>query len=76
MILSEIKKIGIPIIGLVNSDCSLEIDYPIFAQNQTHASVYFFCHFLATLIAKEMAYTQHKHYVLQKMPLQIQRKKK
>lgn len=66
MILSEIKKVGLPVIGLVNSHCALEIDYPIFAQDQTYASVYFFCHFLATLISKEMAYTQHKHYITQR----------
>jgi ribosomal protein S2 len=74
MILSEIVKIGIPVMGLVNSHCTLEIDYPVFAQDQTISSVYFFCHFLATLIAKEMVYSQHKHYTLQKM--QFQRKKK
>lgn len=54
MILSEIQKVGLPVLGLVNSDCSVEIDYPIFAQDQTFSSIHFFCHFLATLIAKEM----------------------
>ena len=66
MILTEAKKRGLPIIGLVNSDCTLEIDYPIFAQDQTVENVYFFCHFLATLIAKEMVYIQHKRYTLLK----------
>ena len=75
MILSEVKKIGLPIMGLVNSHCSLEIDYPLFAQDQTYTSVYFFCHFLAILIAKEMAYTQHKHYILQKQPNSHKKKK-
>jgi len=42
MILSEIAKIGIPVMGLVNSHCTLEIDYPVFAQDQTISSVYFF----------------------------------
>lgn len=66
IILNEAKKIGLPVIGLVNSDCGFEIDYPIFAQDHTLHSVYFFCNFLATLIAKEMVYTQHKRYTLQK----------
>jgi len=74
MILSEINKIGIPVIGLVNSHCTFEIDYPIFAQDQTISSVYFFCNFLSTLVAKEMAYSQHKHYVLQKIPSQGKKK--
>jgi len=52
--------------GMVNSHCSFEIDYPIFAQDQTFESVHFFCCFLATLIAKENIYFQHKRYVLQK----------
>ena len=67
MILSEVQKIGIPVLGLVNSHCTFEIDYPIFAQDQSFSSVYFFCSFLSTLIAKEMAYSQHKHYTLQKI---------
>jgi ribosomal protein S2 len=62
MILSEIKKIGLPVIGLVNSHCHLEIEYPIFAQDQNFSSVHFFCYFLATLVAKETVYTQHKRY--------------
>jgi len=62
MILSEIKKIGLPVIGLVNSDCHFEIEYPIFAQDQNFSSVHFFCYFLATLIAKETVYAQHKRY--------------
>ena len=67
MILQETQKVGLPVIGLVNSHCRNEIDYPIFAQDQTFQSVYFFCHFLATLIAKEMVYIQHKRYTLQKV---------
>jgi len=67
MILYEAQKVGIPIIGLVNSSCYLEIDYPIFAQDQTFHSVHFFCHFLATLIAKEIVFIQHKRYTLQKI---------
>jgi len=62
MVLTEIKKVGLPVIGLVNSNCNFEIEYPIFAQDQSFSSVHFFCHFLATLIAKEMVYTQHKSY--------------
>ena len=66
MILSEITKVGLPVIGLVNSQCHFEIDYPIFAQDQSFSSVHFFCHFLATLIAKEMVYSEHKRYITQR----------
>ena len=66
MILKEAKKVGLPVIGLVNSHCQLEIDYPIFAQDQTLQSIYFFCHFLAALITKETLYIQHKRFTLQK----------
>jgi len=63
MILSEIKKIGLPVIGLVNSHCPFEIEYPIFAQDQNLSSVHFFCYFLATLVAKEAVYAQHKRHI-------------
>lgn len=66
MILKEAKKVGLPVMGLVNSSTPFQVDYPIFAQEQTIQSVHFFCHFLATLIAKEMVYIQHKRYILQK----------
>ena len=66
MILKEARKVGLPVMGLVNSNCSIEIDYPIFAQNQNLQSIHFFCHFLAALIAKETVYFQHKRYTLQK----------
>lgn len=59
-ILGEIKEAGVPILGLVSSDCQLQIDYPIFAQDMSVSLVHFFCHFMATLIAKEMAKIQHK----------------
>lgn len=52
MILSEVKKIGIPVIGLVNSHCPFEIDYPIFAQDQTFSSVYFFLPFFCNFNRK------------------------
>ena len=67
MILAEIKKIGLPVIGLVNSDCRFEIEYPIFAQDQSFSSIHFFCHFLATLIAKELVYWQHKAYIKKRL---------
>jgi len=60
MIIAETEKIGIPVIGLVNSNCHLSIDYPIFAQDASIHSAHFFCHFMATLIAKEMVQIQHK----------------
>jgi len=63
MILGEAKKVGLPVIGLVNSQCHFDLEYPIFAQDQNVSCVHFFCHFLATLIAKEMVYLQHKRYI-------------
>ena len=66
MIITETKKVGLPVIGLVNSGCQLSIDYPIFAQDTSIHSVYFFCHFLATLIAKEMVQIQHKLFTARK----------
>ena len=67
MILKEAKTVGLPVIGLVNSNCSMEIEYPIFAQNQTGESIHFFCQFLASLIVKETLFFQHKRYTLQKI---------
>jgi len=67
MILKEARKVGLPVIGLVNSNCLFEIDYPVFAQDQTLQSIHFFCHFLAVLIAKETVFLQHKRYTLQKV---------
>ncbi len=66
MILKEAQTVGLPIMGLVNSNCHFEIDYPIFAQDDTLPNIHFFCHFLATLIAKETVSRQHKRYTLQK----------
>ena len=66
MILKEAQKVGLPIIGLVNSNCHVEIEYPIFGQDQASDQVHFFCHFLAALIAKETVDLQHKRYTLQK----------
>jgi len=66
MVISEAKQVGIPIIGLVNSSSDVEIDYPIFAQDQNLHAIHFFCHFLAALIAKEVIYLEHKRYTLQK----------
>jgi len=67
MILDEGKKVGLPIIGLVNSNCPIEIEYPIFAQDQTSQSIHFFCQFLAILIVKETLFFQHKRHIMQKI---------
>jgi len=52
--------------GLVNSACQLDIDYPIFAQDTSIHTVHFFCHFVAALIAKEMIQIQHKLFASRK----------
>lgn len=72
MIIEETNMSGIPVIGLVNSDCKLDITYPIFGNDQSIHSVHFFCHFLATLIAKEIVKNQHKVYTAPR----LQRNKK
>jgi ribosomal protein S2 len=66
MVIFEAKQVGIPVIGLVNSSSGIEIDYPIFAQDQNLHAIHFFCHFLATLITKEVIYVEHKRYTVQK----------
>lgn len=75
MILKEAQKVGLPIMGLINSKCQFEIEYPIFAQDQTLQSIHFFCHFLAILIAKETNHIQHKRYTLQKALSNAKKKK-
>jgi ribosomal protein S2 len=67
MIIKETKKIGMPVIGLVNSTCTFVIDYPIFTQDTSIYNVHFFCHFIAALIAKEMVQIQHKLFVQKKI---------
>jgi ribosomal protein S2 len=68
-ILEETKEVGIPVLGLVSSDCQLNIDYPILAQDMSIHIVHFFCHFMATLIAKEMVKIQHKLFIKTKSGL-------
>lgn len=60
-ILKETNSVGIPALGLVNSNCNVEIAYPIFANDLSLYSVHFFCHFLSTLILKE--FVKHKHKI-------------
>jgi ribosomal protein S2 len=67
MIIKETKKVGMPVIGLVNSACTFVIDYPIFTQDTSIYNVHFFCHFIAALIAKEMVQIQHKLFVQKKI---------
>ena len=68
-LIAETREMGVPILGLVSSDCQLNIDYPIFSQDMSVAIVHFFCHFLSTLIAKEMAKIQHKLFTKTKSGL-------
>lgn len=69
MILRETKILNLPVIGLVNSDCPIEITYPIFGNANSIEIVQFFCYFLATLIAKEVVkqgYNNRNHRILAK----------
>jgi ribosomal protein S2 len=68
-LLEETKEVGIPVLGLVSSDCQLNVDYPILAQDMSIHTVHFFCHFIATLIAKEMVKIQHKLFIKTKSGL-------
>jgi ribosomal protein S2 len=66
MILRETFGLRIPIIGLINSGCSTEITYPIFGNANSLHVVHFFCHFIAVLIAKEVAqqtYRKESHRI-------------
>lgn len=60
IIIRETNVLGIPVLGLVNSDCQNSIAYPIFANDQSVYSIHFFCHFLGSLITKEIVKTKHK----------------
>jgi ribosomal protein S2 len=66
MIIKETNAFGIPVLGLVNSNCNSEIAYPIFANDLSIYSIQFFCHFLSTLITKEIVKTKHKFYIAKK----------
>jgi ribosomal protein S2 len=62
IIVKETNTAGIPVLGLVNSNSNIEIAYPIFANDCSKTSVFFFCHFLSSLILKELVKTKHKIY--------------
>lgn len=60
MILRETTIKNIPVIGLVNTDEATKIAYPIFGNASSTKIVYFFCNFLAMLIAKAFAQQEYK----------------
>ena len=67
MILRETFAKDIPVIGLVNSDESTKIAYPIFGNSSSVQVVHFFCSFLSLLIAKafiQQEYKQASHRIL------------
>ena len=66
MIIKETNAFGIPVLGLINSDCNNEIAYPIFANDHSIYSIHFFCHFLSSLITKEIIKNKHKLYIAPK----------
>jgi len=66
MILKETNSVGIPALGLVNSNCHIEIAYPIFANDLSCFSIHFFCHFVSSLILKEFSKIKHKLYTRKK----------
>ena len=66
MIIKETNILGIPVLGIVNSNCQSEIAYPIFANDFSIYSIHFFCHFLSSLITKEIVKNKHKLHILPK----------
>ena len=67
MILRETAAKEIPVIGLVNTDQSTKIAYPIFGNSTSIQIVHFFCHFLSLLIAKtflQQEYKQGSHRII------------
>ncbi len=63
MIIKETNAFGIPVLGIVSSNCKNEIAYPIFANDFSIYNVHFFCHFLSSLITKEIVKNKHKIYL-------------
>lgn len=59
MIIKEGKQMGIPIIGLINSDELISVDYPIIGNNNSIYLVHFFCYFLAHMISKQILGRRH-----------------
>ena len=72
MIIKETNILGIPVLGIVNSNCQSEIAYPIFANDFSIYSIHFFCHFLSSLITKEIVKSKHKLHILPKKTIRIQ----
>ena len=71
MIIKETIPFGIPVLGLVNSTCENEIAYPIFANDFSVYSIHFFCHFLSSLITKELVKSKLKFYIAPKKKIQM-----
>lgn len=60
MILRETSAKDIPVIGLINSNDSVEIAYPIFGNCDSIQVIHFFCSFLSILIAKAFMTQEYK----------------
>lgn len=60
MILRETSAKDIPVIGLINSNDSVKIAYPIFGNCDSIQVIYFFCNFLSILIAKAFMHQEYK----------------
>ena len=60
MIVKETNAFGIPVLGILSSSCNIEIAYPIFANDLSVYSIHFFCHFISSLITKEIFKNQQK----------------
>lgn len=59
MIVEESKKVGLPVLGLINSDQICLIDYPLIGNSDSIYLVHFFCHFLSIMISKQIINRRH-----------------
>lgn len=60
MIWKEAKISGIPIIGVVNSDCKLDIEYPILGNDASIDFIYWVCNLISKLIVQEINCKQYR----------------
>lgn len=63
IIWQEAAFVNVPILGLVNSNCSLHIDYPIPGNDSSPYCVSVFCDLVAGIIQRESALFHHKSLV-------------
>lgn len=71
VIIKETNIKGIPVLGIINSNCYTNIAYPVFSNDLSIYSIHFFCHFVSSLITKEIIKNKHKIYNVSKKTISI-----